>query len=68
MSNGSNYCTVRIDTSKCDFCMECVNTCTTGALTYEDTVCFCHNSQECAYCEVCIDVCEKNAITILGDV
>lgn len=62
---GINFCTVKIDDSKCTFCMECVNTCSTGALTYESKVCFAHNAYECSYCEVCMDVCSENAIQIL---
>lgn len=62
---GINFCTVKIDESKCDFCMECVNTCPTGALTYPDKVCFAHNSYECSFCEVCMDVCPNKAIKIL---
>ena len=63
---GVNFCTVRIDNDKCTYCMECVNTCPTNALTYDDTVkCFMHNAYECSYCEVCMDVCEPEALTIL---
>ena len=61
---GINFCTVRVDEKKCNFCMECVNTCPTGALTYEK-VCFTHNAYECSYCEVCIDVCENECLQIL---
>ena len=61
-----NFCTVRIDDKKCDYCMECVNTCPNGALTYDSQVkVFMHNAYECAYCEVCMDVCEVEALEIL---
>ncbi len=65
-AEGVTFCTVRIDSNKCDYCMECVNTCPNGALTYDSTVkVFMHNAYECAYCEVCMDVCEPEAIKIL---
>ena len=65
-AEGVNFCTVRIDDSKCSYCLECVNTCPNGALTYEESVkCFMHNAYECAYCEVCIDVCPEECIEIL---
>ena len=61
-----NFLTVRIDDSKCDYCMECVNTCPNDALTYDPQVkVFMHDAYSCAYCEVCMDVCEKEAIKIL---
>ena len=63
---GNVYCTVRVDDSKCDFCMECVQLCPTEALTY-DKVCFNHDKTKCSYCEVCSDVCENMAITILEE-
>ena len=63
---GVNFCTVRIDDSKCDYCMECVNTCPNKALTYDSQVkVFMHNAYECSYCEVCMDVCDQEAIKIL---
>ena len=37
-AEGVNFCTVRIDSNKCDYCMECVNTCPNGALTYDSQV------------------------------
>ena len=65
-AEGVNFVTVRIDDKKCDYCMECVNTCPTGALTYDSQVkVFMHNAYECSYCEVCMDVCDQEAITIL---
>ena len=65
-AEGVNFCTVRIDSNKCDYCLECVNTCPTGALTYDRTVkAFMHNAYECSYCEVCMDVCEQDALEIL---
>jgi ferredoxin len=65
-AEGVNFCTVRIDDKKCNYCMECVNTCPNDALTYDNTVkVFMHNAYSCAYCEVCMDVCEKEAIKIL---
>jgi ferredoxin len=65
-SEGVNFCTVRIDDKKCDYCMECVNTCPTSALTYDSSVkVFMHNAYECSYCETCMDVCDQDAIKIL---
>ncbi len=65
-AEGINFITMRINDSKCDYCMECVNICPNGALTYEETVkCFMHNAYSCAYCEVCMDVCPNSAIQIL---
>ena len=63
---GSIYCTIRVDDSKCDYCMECVQLCPTEALTYDK--CFNHDKTKCTYCEVCSDVCEHMAITILEGV
>ena len=55
---------VRIDDKRCNYCLECVNACPSGALTYY-RACFMHNAYECAYCEVCMDVCEVNALSIM---
>ena len=67
MSNeGINFCTVKVDTDKCTFCMECTDICPTGALTFDgDVVVFMHNSFECSYCEACLDVCEPECLEIL---
>lgn len=62
---GVNLVTVRIDMNLCDMCLECVHTCPTPALIYEDTRCIQHNPDECQYCEVCMDVCPMNCIEIL---
>ena len=65
-AEGINFVTVRVDSNKCDYCMECVNACTTGALTYDKAVkVFMHNAYECAFEEYCMDVCPNNAIEIL---
>ena len=65
-AEGVNFCTVRIDDSKCDYCMECVNTCPNKALTYDgDVKVFMHDAYSCAYCEYCMDVCQYDALTIL---
>ena len=61
---GVNFCTVRIDDKKCNRCYECIELCSTGALTLNQSI-FCHNAYECAYCEVCMDVCSEEAIQIL---
>ena len=63
---GVNFCTVRIDDKKCDYCLDCVEACPNNALTYDgDVKVFMHNSYGCAYCEYCMDVCQKDAIKIL---
>ena len=58
-----NYMTIRIDDKTCDYCLECVSVCPSGALTYDK--CFEHDGAECANCEVCMDVCPNEAIKIL---
>lgn len=63
-AEGVNFVTVRIDDSKCDYCLEYVHTCPTSALIWEGK-CFEHNPSECQYCEVCMDVCPEECITIL---
>ena len=61
-----NFCTVRIDDKKCDYCMECVNTCPNKALTYDRSVkVFMHNAYECNYEKECEQSCKNNAITII---
>ena len=63
---GVNFCTVKVDMKQCTMCLECVNTCPNGALTFDsDVVVFMHSSYECAYCEVCSDVCEPQCLQIL---
>ena len=58
-----NYMTVRINDKKCDFCLDCVTACPSGALTYDK--CFEHNASECWNCESCMDVCQNDSIKIL---
>ena len=58
-----NFMTVRIDDKACDYCLECVNVCSNGALTFYKGG-FMHNGYECANCEVCMDVCPNEAIKI----
>ena len=61
-----NFLTVRIDDSKCNYCMECVNTCPNDALTYDSQVkVFMHSAYECNYEKECEQICKNNAITIL---
>ena len=60
---GVPLATVQINDKLCTYCLDCVDTCPSGALTYDK--CFEHNPDECMNCEVCMDVCEVNAITIM---
>ena len=62
---GEYYVLLSIDDRKCDYCLECVNTCPSGALTYDK--CFEHQPELCTNCEVCTDVCEHDAIKIRGE-
>jgi len=63
---GVNFCTVRVDMKQCTMCLECVNTCPNGALTFDsDVVVFMHSAYECNYEKECEQICKNNAITIL---
>ena len=64
-AEGVNFVTVRVDSNKCDYCMECIHACPNGALTCEKGI-FIHNSYECSYCEYCMDVCPEEALEILN--
>lgn len=56
---------LKIDYTKCTYCMECVDICTSKALTYDKKINkFNFVSEDCTYCEVCLDLCEPEAITI----
>ena len=61
---GVNFCTVRIDDSKCTRCYECIKACPTSALSLDKGI-FVHSAYECSYCEVCMDVCPNDALEIL---
>lgn len=61
-AEGVYYVTLQVDDSKCDYCLECVSLCPSGALTYDH--CFEHNPSKCTNCECCMDICEQEAITI----
>lgn len=63
---GKVLCTVRVDSDRCDYCLECVRLCPSGALTLDKSV-FYHDSTICTYCESCHDVCDHRAITIIGE-
>ena len=60
---GVPLATVQINDKLCTYCLDCVDTCPSGALTYDK--CFEHNPDLCMNCEVCSDVCEHEAITIM---
>ena len=61
-----NFCTVRVDSNKCSYCLDCVEACPNTALTYDgDVKVFMHNAYECALDEYCMDVCPNSAIQIL---
>ena len=61
--SGVPLATVQINDKLCTYCLDCVDTCPSGALTYDK--CFEHNPDECMNCEVCMDVCEVNALSIM---
>lgn len=53
----------KIDENKCDLCGECIELCSSNALTIKNEELIFH-SDECAYCETCVDICENQAIQI----
>ena len=61
--SGVPLATVQINDKKCTYCLDCVDTCPSGALKYDK--CFEHDPDECMNCEVCMDVCEVNALSIM---
>ena len=61
---GKILCTVKIDDKRCNRCYECIQACSTSALSLDGAT-FIHNPADCSYCEVCMDVCPEEAITIL---
>ena len=60
--NGVPLATVQINDKLCTYCLDCVDTCPSGALVYDH--CFEHDSDECMNCESCELICEYGAITI----
>ena len=62
MSDGVPLATVQINDKQCTYCLDCVDTCPSGALVYDH--CFEHNPLECMNCESCELICEYEAITI----
>lgn len=58
--SGVPLATVQINDKQCTYCLDCVDTCPSGALTYDK--CFEHDSSECWNCESCMGFCD--AITI----
>ena len=61
--SGVPLVSVRIDDKLCTYCLDCVDTCPSGALTYDK--CFEHDRTVCTNCEVCMSICEVNALTIM---
>ena len=61
--SGVPLATVQINDKQCTYCLDCVDTCPSGALSYDK--CFEHDSKLCMNCEVCCDVCEVNALSIM---
>jgi len=53
---------VKVNVKLCSYCMDCVECCSGGALSYDNA--FHHNPDLCSYCECCADVCGEEAITI----
>ena len=56
---------INVDTKKCDFCFECVELCSGGALQRLADEGFFFNEKTCSYCEVCMDICPEGAIKII---
>ena len=59
---GIPLATVKIDDTKCDYCLECVDGCPGEALTYDK--CFEHDPDKCWICESCMS-CPNDAIKIM---
>lgn len=59
---GMPLVTVKVDDKLCNYCLDCVNACPSGALSYDK--CFEHDPEECWNCEACMDVCETEALLI----
>lgn len=53
---GQFYVLLQIDDTKCDYCLECVDACVSGALTYDK--CFEHDPVKCWNCESCTGFCD----------
>ena len=47
----------------CDLCGECVDTCSSGALSIQEDKLH-YDGEKCTYCEVCMDVCDSGAIEV----
>lgn len=62
--NGTILMTIRIDDTKCNYCMECIEACPVDALSLDKST-FYHDPDKCARDEICIDVCSEKAIEIL---
>jgi len=62
MSDGVPLATVQINDKQCTYCLDCVDTCPSGALTYDK--CFEHDSKLCMNCESCELTCPNEAIKI----
>ena len=59
------YTTIRIDSNKCDYCLECVENCPSTAISYFKA-CFTHFPDKCTNCESCEMLCPNEAITIIS--
>ena len=54
---------VHHDMGKCSQCLDCVECCPGGALSYNEGV-FLHSSNNCTFCENCMDICDSQAIKV----
>ena len=59
---GCLYVHLSINDTQCTYCLECINVCPSGALSYDH--CFEHNPTECMKCRMCMDCCPEDAIRV----
>jgi NAD-dependent dihydropyrimidine dehydrogenase PreA subunit len=55
---------VKVDTSKCNGCEECVNTCPVQVFAMEGGKSDPYQASECVGCQSCMNVCPAEAITV----
>ena len=55
---------IKIDTTKCTGCNQCVDTCPTSVLVLEKEKCKAAKPEECQGCQSCVGACEAQAIEV----